>query len=160
MDSGGRADPPLLSCAPACTPTPLATACSVPCSRRSSSWKGRQQPLPRSRQRLLCPWRLFQRAICPRQRAHVFLLILPSPLLVWTLRAEGAIVAGAQRPGRAVWLGTSYQFWVLESLLLAPVCKDAHLCFLDFALQMAGAVWERGPSSNVEGKGSMSLLYA
>lgn len=65
-------------------------------------------------------------AICPRQQAHVFLPVPPSPLLVWTLAVEGVIIAHARRAGEgcAEEGGLGVTLWVFSGhyLLRMPIC--------------------------------------
>ena len=80
-----------------------------------------------------------QYTICPRQQAHVFLPVLPSPLLVWTTAVEESSERRHRDPERVMWgkrgLGDSSLLWALIPPLLGITCQDAHLCFLEFALR-------------------------
>lgn len=73
---------------------PLLTLCRA--RWRSLSGRGHLTPM-RSRSVFFVPGICPRCAICPAQQAHVFLLVLPSLLLVWT--AHGG---GHREPG-AVW---------------------------------------------------------
>lgn len=88
---------------------------------------------------LLCP--CSQYTICPRQQAHVFLPVLPSPLLVWTTAVERSSELRHRDPEGYVGeggLGRSSLLWALIPPLLGITCQDAHLCFLEFALRGLG----------------------
>lgn len=89
-----------------------------------------------------------QGAICPRQQAHVFLLIPPSPLLVWTAHGGGHGGLGvAQRQGGSG--GSLPGLW--RPLSRALCVPDPRLCFRAPALQMAGMTHGVCPSRHSEG---------
>lgn len=59
--------------------------------------------------------------ICPRQQAHVFLLVLPSPLLPWTRGRRRSLQLTLSKPERVVQSkgGSGTAVWEAQLLFLA-----------------------------------------
>lgn len=99
MDSGGRGrDPPPMSCGP--RQHPLHSGHDLLCSLQTEVLLLLLEEAMAAAEEssvFFVPGICSQHTICPRQQAHVFLLVLPSPLLAWTTAVEEVILAQAQR---------------------------------------------------------------
>ena len=100
MDSGGRGagDPPPTSCGPG--QHPLHSGHDLLCSLQTEVLLLLLEEAMAAAEEssvFFVPGICSQHTICPRQQAHVFLLVLPSPLLAWTTAVEKVILAQAQR---------------------------------------------------------------
>lgn len=80
-------------------------------------------------------------AICPGQQAHVFLPVLPSPLLVRIRgRRKSPSLTLGKPEGRPQQEGGSAIAGLGSHFLTQRFGQDAPLCFLDSAVRMAGTM--------------------